>query len=79
MGSLDIYIEEKVIKPSGSQCNGKYEWALEVDRPKFKGLPNHPSYRNGGSLCHLNGPQFPRLWNVVAPLTPWGWSEDWTS
>lgn len=64
--------EEKVIKPSGSQCTGECERALEVDRPKFKGLPNHSSYRNDGGLIHRNVPHFPWLWDWVALLIPQG-------
>lgn len=49
----DGQTKEKVIKPRGTQCNAKCEWALDVDRPRFKGLPIQSSYGNDGSLLHL--------------------------
>lgn len=62
-----IHTKEKMIEPNSSQCNGKCEWALEGDRPKFKGLPTHSGYRNMAGVSILMCPQ---LWNGVPLLPP---------
>lgn len=59
--------KERATEPSGSQCHGKCERALEVERPKFKGLPPHSGWRNMAGYSTL---MLPQLWNGVPLLTP---------